>query len=141
MASGINSTFRQVGIATGIAGLGAIFQHAVTHTTFQHLAASGQARQIMLAAHGHLGGVLGSGEVGRLASTLAGPSRAALIGSYRVGFTTAFGEILVVGGGIALAGSLLAFALVRSRDFVGAGAATPAGAPAPPQTSAEAIAG
>ena len=30
MASGINSTFRQVGIATGIAGLGAVFQHSVT---------------------------------------------------------------------------------------------------------------
>src|SRR5215203_3405900 len=29
MASGINSTFRQVGIATGIAALGAIFQHVV----------------------------------------------------------------------------------------------------------------
>jgi EmrB/QacA subfamily drug resistance transporter len=29
MASGINSTFRQVGIATGIAALGAIFQHRV----------------------------------------------------------------------------------------------------------------
>ncbi len=30
MASGINSTFRQVGIATGIAGLGAVFEHKVT---------------------------------------------------------------------------------------------------------------
>jgi EmrB/QacA subfamily drug resistance transporter len=29
MASGINNTFRQVGIATGIAGLGAVFQHDV----------------------------------------------------------------------------------------------------------------
>jgi MFS family permease len=29
MASGINSTFRQVGIATGIAALGALFQHRV----------------------------------------------------------------------------------------------------------------
>ncbi len=29
MASGINNTCRQVGIATGIAGLGALFQHAV----------------------------------------------------------------------------------------------------------------
>jgi EmrB/QacA subfamily drug resistance transporter len=29
MASGINNTFRQVGIATGIAGLGAIFQHKI----------------------------------------------------------------------------------------------------------------
>ncbi len=33
MASGINSTFRQVGIATGIAGLGAVFQHQVTQET------------------------------------------------------------------------------------------------------------
>jgi MFS family permease len=29
MASGVNSTFRQVGIATGIAALGAIFSHSV----------------------------------------------------------------------------------------------------------------
>jgi EmrB/QacA subfamily drug resistance transporter len=29
MAAGINNTFRQVGIATGIAGLGAIFQHKI----------------------------------------------------------------------------------------------------------------
>ena len=29
MASGTNSTFRQVGIATGIAGLGALFQHTI----------------------------------------------------------------------------------------------------------------
>jgi EmrB/QacA subfamily drug resistance transporter len=32
MASGINNTFRQVGIATGIAGLGAIFQHQIRGT-------------------------------------------------------------------------------------------------------------
>lgn len=29
MTSGINSTFRQIGIATGIAGLGAVFSHTV----------------------------------------------------------------------------------------------------------------
>ena len=29
MASGINNTFRQVGIATGVAALGAIFQHEI----------------------------------------------------------------------------------------------------------------
>jgi EmrB/QacA subfamily drug resistance transporter len=32
MASGVNGTFRQVGIATGVAGLGAIFAHAATGT-------------------------------------------------------------------------------------------------------------
>ncbi|MEJ7784561.1 MAG: MFS transporter, partial [Solirubrobacteraceae bacterium] len=30
MASGINNTFRQVGIATGIAGLGALFEHLIS---------------------------------------------------------------------------------------------------------------
>jgi len=29
MASGVNATFRQVGVATGIAALGAIFSHAI----------------------------------------------------------------------------------------------------------------
>jgi hypothetical protein len=32
MASGVNSTFRQVGVATGIAVLGAIFSHSVGQT-------------------------------------------------------------------------------------------------------------
>ena len=50
MASGINSTFRQVGIATGIAAWGAIFQHVVRHE-FVRLrpapasAAAGRARR------------------------------------------------------------------------------------------------
>ncbi len=45
MASGINSTFRQVGIATGIAGLGAIFQHRVTQHTTSSLARSGHGQR------------------------------------------------------------------------------------------------
>ena len=40
MASGINSTFRQVGIATGIAGLGAIFQHLVASDFLERVPAS-----------------------------------------------------------------------------------------------------
>ena len=35
MASGINSTLRQVGIATGVATLGAIFSHHVTQAQGQ----------------------------------------------------------------------------------------------------------
>jgi hypothetical protein len=40
MASGINNTFRQIGIATGIAALGALFSSKVgdprSHTAFAH---------------------------------------------------------------------------------------------------------
>src|SRR5450755_1119658 len=58
MASGINSTFRQVGIATGIAGLGAIFQHSVTKGTTATLHAAGQLPAVTKAAHGHLATIL-----------------------------------------------------------------------------------
>jgi EmrB/QacA subfamily drug resistance transporter len=118
MASGINNTFRQVGIATGIAGLGAVFQHDVTSKTTAALAASGPGRTVLGAAHGKLTGALVSGEVGTLAHHLPPSSRSALSHAYRVGFTGAFTNILLIAAAIALTGAVLAFALVRSRDFV-----------------------
>jgi EmrB/QacA subfamily drug resistance transporter len=121
MASGVNSTSRQVGIATGIAGLGAIFQHNVASGTRAQLALSGHAREIVTAAHGQLPKLLESGEIARVAGSLPSAAHAALIHSYRVGFTGAFTDILIVAGSLALVGSALAFALVRTRDFVGSG--------------------
>ena len=123
MASGINNTFRQVGIATGIAGLGAIFQHDVTRNTTAALA-SGPGREVLHAAHGKLNTALVSGEVGQVARSLPAPARHALMHAYHTGFTGAFSSILVIGACVALAGSVFAFALVRSSDFV-----APAGAP------------
>ena len=75
MASGINSTFRQVGIATGIAGLGAVFEHSVTRTTTAALHADGHAHAVLSAAHGQLGTLLESGDVTRIAQ-LSPPPRA-----------------------------------------------------------------
>jgi EmrB/QacA subfamily drug resistance transporter len=121
MASGINSTFRQVGIATGIAGLGAVFQHSVTHGTTAALLASGHAREIVSTAHGQLGTLLESGEVTRIASSLSPAARTALDHSYRVGFTGAFTTIAAIAAVVALVGAALAFVLVRTRDFVSAG--------------------
>jgi EmrB/QacA subfamily drug resistance transporter len=118
MASGINSTFRQVGIATGIAGLGAVFQHDVTHKTTAALQASGPGRQVLDATHGRLSGALVSGEVSQVARHLSPAAHAALEHSYRLGFTSAFTSILMIAAAIALVGALLGFALVRARDFV-----------------------
>jgi EmrB/QacA subfamily drug resistance transporter len=118
MASGINSTFRQVGIATGIAGLGAVFQHSVTHGTTAALAHTGHAREVVAATYGRLATLLQSGEVTRVVHSLPADARAALAHAYRVGFTGAFTDILEIAAGLALAGSVLAFLLVRSRDFV-----------------------
>jgi len=130
MASGINNTFRQVGIATGIAGLGAIFQHDVTHNTTAALA-SGPGREVLHAAHGKLNTALVSGEVGQVAHALPAPARAALMHAYRVGFTEAFTSILIIAACVAFAGSVCAFALVRSRDFVASEGAPAESEPTP----------
>jgi EmrB/QacA subfamily drug resistance transporter len=121
MASGINSTFRQVGIATGIAGLGAVFQHSVTRSTTAALRASGHVPEVLSAAHGRLGTLLESGEVSQIAHSLSPAVRASLDHSYRVGFTNAFTTIALIAALLALVGGVLAFVLVRSRDFVSAG--------------------
>jgi EmrB/QacA subfamily drug resistance transporter len=126
MASGINSTFRQVGIATGIAGLGAVFQHSVTRSTTAALRAGGHAPAILSAAHGHLGTLLESGEVSQIARSLAPAVRVSLDHAYRVGFTEAFSTIALIAAILALVGAVLAFVLVRSRDFVSAGELPPA---------------
>ncbi len=131
MASGINSTFRQVGIATGIAGLGAVFQHSVTHGTKTALAAVGQAPAVERAAHGKLGTLLESGEVSKIARSLSPAASKALDHSYRVGFTGAFTTIAIIAAALALSGAFLAFLLVRSRDFVASG--PPAEASGAPQ--------
>src|SRR5437588_7494467 len=55
MASGINDTFRPVGIATGIAGLGAVFQHQVTRQTSSALSHTAPGREALHAAGGTRG--------------------------------------------------------------------------------------
>jgi EmrB/QacA subfamily drug resistance transporter len=132
MASGINSTFRQVGIATGIAGLGAVFQSKITSSTTAALNASGHAHAVLGAAHGQLATLLQSGEVTRIASALSPATRAALDHSYRVGFTEAFATIALIAAVIALTGAVFAFALVRGRDFVSSAPTGP-----PPQPAQE----
>src|SRR5690348_18446090 len=62
MASGINNTCRQVGIATGIAGLGAIFQHQVQSKATELLA--GTPAGSFVASHGHVVQQLSSGGAG-----------------------------------------------------------------------------
>ncbi len=123
MASGINSTFRQVGIATGIAGLGAVFQHEVTQQTVSKLTSAPHGAAILSATHGELAGALQAGGVGAIAQALPATARASLSVAYRTGFTAAFSEITIIAAVIALVGSALAFVLVRQRDFVVTGAA------------------
>ncbi|HEY0517335.1 MAG TPA: MFS transporter [Solirubrobacteraceae bacterium] len=125
MASGIHNTFRQVGVATGVAGLGAIFQHqllvktdAVLHVTPAQLPAATR-------------GVLVSGSVREYAKHAPALVGHRLLHAYRIGFTGALTDILLVGSLVALIGAIFAIVLVRSRDFVASGAPEATGAPQP----------
>jgi EmrB/QacA subfamily drug resistance transporter len=123
MASGINSTFRQVGIATGIAALGAIFQHELSSKLAPRLAGTPVAGRAGQIAHA----VASGGAQAVLRKVPAGQRHAATAAIHSA-FAGALNEILLVGGIVALAGAALALLLVRGRDFAVYGA--PEAAPA-----------
>jgi EmrB/QacA subfamily drug resistance transporter len=127
MASGINNTFRQVGIATGVAGLGAVFQHDVTHKTTALLRETAHGSEVLGAAGHRLAAALVSGDPRVLTRSLAPGAREALDHAYRVGFTSSLTTILIIGSLVAMSGAVFALVLVRGRDFVALSA--PAGAP------------
>jgi aspartate/methionine/tyrosine aminotransferase len=124
-ASGINSTFRQVGTATGIAGLGALFQARVSDKLGEALSGT----PLPAGAQDELAAAVTSG--GTQAAAQAGPPQArdALIEAARGAFVDGLNEILIVAAGVAFIGAILALALVRARDFVGAPSPRPAEAP------------
>jgi EmrB/QacA subfamily drug resistance transporter len=113
MASGINSTFRQIGIATGIALLGTLF--------------SSRLRDAVAAAvHAHPVGIpapaithaLQNGQARQLFTHASPTKLAALEQITRGSFTTALNHILLVAGIIAIVCGVLSFVLIRQKDFV-----------------------
>jgi EmrB/QacA subfamily drug resistance transporter len=113
MASGINSTFRQVGIATGIALLGTLFSNNVKDEVVTRVAAvpglSHQGPQIASAVQ--------SGEIGHLIGTLPAHARQVVGMITRAAFTTGLNRILLVAAIIAFVSGVVSLAAIRSRDF------------------------
>jgi len=123
MASGINTTFRQVGIATGIAALGAVFQAQVESRLAERLSQlpGGALDRLSEAA-----AILGPKAAGE-----APPGqRGAVADAARSAFVGGLNDILLIGATVAFAGALLALLLVRQSDFVAAPHSEPAAAPA-----------
>jgi predicted MFS family arabinose efflux permease len=118
MASGINNTFRQVGISTGIAGLGAIFQTRVESKATSVLTASGMP------------GSKAEGVAHAIATQRSGGGggSAVVAKAAQISFISALNEILIVGTIVAFAGAILGMLLVRSEDFAHGG--EPEAAPA-----------
>jgi len=104
VASGINDTFRQVAIASGTAGLGALFL-ALSRQRIQDLlpgVSSDRARGLAEAVS---------------SGTLPSGASAPVVHAAREGFAHGFSIILLAGSALALVGAVLALLLVRDSDL------------------------
>ncbi len=109
MGSGINTTFRQVGIATGVAGLGAVFQGQV----------NSKLGEMLPHAPAGLGEVVASGGSRAVAALPLPPAiHAKAVHAADVAFVSGFNSIILIAAILSFAGAILGFLLVRSRDFV-----------------------
>ena len=73
MSTGAASTFRQVGIATGIAGLGAIFVHQIKPAVVTNLKGSLAGNAVLVHGGQGLGTALASGGVRQAAASIPSP--------------------------------------------------------------------
>ncbi len=123
MASGISSTFRQVGVAAGIAALGSMFTAAISG----HLA--GALPPSLAGSAGSIMSAIRQGSVARLIASVPPAQRGAVGLALRSSFATALNELLYVTAGLALVGAVCAMVLIRKKDFhpQGGGAPEPAG--------------
>ncbi len=114
MAAGINDTFRQVGIAIGIAAWGAIFlgrgAAKVEELTAGTPAATGERPRQLVEA-------VSSGNLDTALASVPAGSRAGVADAAREGFLAGMNEILLLGGVLSLAGAVAALWLVRERDI------------------------
>jgi hypothetical protein len=124
MASGVNTTFRQIGIATSIAAFGSIF----TSSLRSHLDHSLSAVP-PLAGHGsQIVGAIQQGNAARVIGSVPASVRGDLISAIHAAFAGAINDLLLVSGIVALIGAVSSVVLIRSKDFV---ASRPAGSSEP----------
>src|SRR4051794_29338078 len=124
MASGFNNTCRLAGVATGIAGLGAVFQHRIATTLSDRLPGAAKG----------LSGAVASGGPRAIAHAVPPAHRAQAIDASRDAFLAGLNPILLVGSAILLCGAIASSALIRSRDFYQRTAPQPSPQPAPAES-------
>ena len=110
MASGINDTFRQVGIAIGIAAWGAIFlgrgASKVEELAAGTASATGERPRQLIEA-------VSSGNLDSALATVPAGSRETVGDAAREGFLAGMNDILMLGGILSIAGAIAALWLVR----------------------------
>jgi EmrB/QacA subfamily drug resistance transporter len=114
MAAGINDTFRQVGVAVGVAVWGAIFvaQGAAKVSDLTAGTATAQGDQPR-----HLVEAASSGSLPQALAAVPQQAQPAVEHAAREGFLAGFNDVLTLGGLLCLAGAVLALWLVREREI------------------------
>lgn len=138
MASGANTTFRQLGIAVSIAAFGTIFTSALRDDLTTALApVPVLARRVP--------GIITAvqqGNAGHVIATTPSSQRAHLVVALHASFASALNDLLIVSGIIALVGAVGSAILIRPKDFVSGGPprpspAQPGGQSTPPVAKPE----
>ncbi|MGC2486012.1 MAG: MFS transporter [Acidimicrobiales bacterium] len=117
MASGVNTTFRQIGIAVGIATYGTIFTSTITsglHSSLAplHLSAADMNLLVLNVKEGY---------VSRILHLVPPSAHGVVFSGLRSTFANSLNDLFVVSGILALAGALCAFVFIRPKDFVAQG--------------------
>ena len=113
MASGVNTTFRQIGIAVSIAALGTIFSSSLRHDLDRLLSPIPQLKA-------HAQQIVDSVRQGQTASAFSAVPKAfrgVLAAAVRSSFASGINELLYITGALALVGAVASLLLIRNRDF------------------------
>jgi EmrB/QacA subfamily drug resistance transporter len=114
MAAGINDTFRQVGVAVGIAVWGAVFvgrgaDKVAELTAGTPAASGGRPRELVEAAS--------SGSLDHALGAVSPQAREAVSHAAREGFLAGLNDVLTLGALVSFAGAAFALWLVREREI------------------------
>jgi EmrB/QacA subfamily drug resistance transporter len=113
MASGINSTFRQIGIASGVAALGSVFTSQIRSGIVDALSAG------PLASHAHrFAEQVASGQIGVALSGIPPSERVQAAAASGQSFANALNDLLLIGAVVSFVAAVLVFVLIRREDFV-----------------------
>jgi EmrB/QacA subfamily drug resistance transporter len=110
LASGINNTARQLGLAVGIAVLGAVLQSTIAGRVEERTDGLGTAR-------GAVTDRIADGDVAAATQLAPAAARDSLRSTYEAAFASGLNELLLISVVLALIGLAAALVLVRTRDL------------------------
>ncbi|WP_019549448.1 MFS transporter [Streptomyces sulphureus] len=116
VASGLNNTFRSLGIALGVAVMGAVFAGRVKDSVSDALAGTPLAGRA-----DELAGAVSSGQLEHAMGQLPARERGIFAQAAQSGFVEGLNSVLVFAAVVAFVGTVLVIPLIRSRDLEGDG--------------------